>query len=465
MEAFEMKKVIISLLLILSMLLALASCDMLGKKDDPEKNVDYLVSSLNKGTNFEEIKTNTETIDVNELLAKFKEATCEVNLSGTVDGETGSAYLGLKDKVLYVSSSAEGEDSEEYYMFVEDDWTLVTVAGFDGEYYGSVDTSLKDIVDSLSALEEEETTSSPMEDIMGSTNALGMIEGLLDTVMSVELPEATAEDVEYKDGKYYLKADYIKRVLDKCIDVVFDELGGENFGLTANDILDYKAAIKGYLDYISLEVYYYIEREEITGVGMAVSIDETFAAEKIGYSDIAISFEICVDKLAVDVRIANEDDVLADISASVEYTTGKDDKLETLKADVNAEISSFSYDWDEDSYDYVETVNKVTLAIDLDANFADMAKGKGEFLTCSASYSDGVNGIDISVKADSSDKGDKISCDLTITAKEDGETQTSTLNVTVNMKAAPNMPAVPQGAVDAKDAAIEEYNNSSDWWN
>lgn len=459
-----MKKVIISLLLILSMLLALASCDMLGKKDDPEKNVDYLVSSLNKGTNFEEIKTNTETIDVNELITKIKEAAFEMTLSGTMDGETGSAYIGLKDKVLYVSSGAEGEESEDAYMFIEDDWTIVNVSAWDGEYYGSVDTSLKDIIGSLGALEGEETTAAPADDEMAS-GAMDMIGGLLDTVMSVELPEATAEDVEYKDGKYYLKSDYIKSALDKCIDVVFEELGGEDFGLTANDILDYKAAIKGYLDYINVEIYYYIDREEITGVGMAVSLDETFAAEKIGYSDIAISFEICIDKIAVDVRIANEDEVLADVSASVEFTTDKDEKLETLKVDVNAEISSFSYEWDEESYDYVETVNKVTLAIDLDANFADMSKGKGEFLTGSVSYSDGVNGTDISVKADSSDKGEKISCDLSITVKEDGETQTSTLNLTANLKSAPNMPTVPQAAIDAKDAAIEDYNNGSDWWN
>jgi len=464
MEAFEMKKVIISLLLILSMLLALASCDMLGKKDDPEKNVDYLVSSLNKGTNFEEIKTNTETIDVNELITKIKEAAFEMTLSGTMDGETGSAYIGLKDKVLYVSSGAEGEESEDAYMFIEDDWTIVNVSAWDGEYYGSVDTSLKDIIGSLGALEGEETTTAPADDEMAS-GAMDMIGGLLDAVMSVELPEAIAEDVEYKDGKYYLKSDYIKSALDKCIDVVFEELGGEDFGLTANDILDYKAAIKGYLDYINVEIYYYIDREEITGVGMAVSLDETFAAEKIGYSDIAISFEICIDKIAVDVRIANEDEVLADVSASVEFTTDKDEKLETLKVDVNAEISSFSYEWDEESYDYVETVNKVTLAIDLDANFADMSKGKGEFLTGSVSYSDGVNNTSVSVKADSSDKGEKISCDLSITVKEDGETQTSTLNLTANLKSAPNMPTVPQAAIDAKDAAIEDYNNGSDWWN
>ena len=234
--------------------------------------------------------------------------------------------------------------------------------------------------------------------------------------------------------------------------------------MTANDILDYKAAIKGYLEYINVEIYYYIECEEITGVGLAVSLDETFAAEKLGYSDIAISLEICIDKLAVDVRIANENDVLADVSATVEYTTDKDGKLETLKVDVNAEVNSPSYEWDEESYDYVETVNKVTLSIDLDANFADMSKGKGEFLTGSVSYSDGENSGSVSVKADSSDKGEKISCDLSITAKEDGETQTSTLNLTANLKSAPNMPAVPQGAIDAKDEAIEEYNNGSDWW-
>ena len=76
-----------------------------------------------------------------------------------------------------------------------------------------------------------------------------------------------------------------------------------------------------------------------------------------------------------------------------------------------------------------------------------------------------MNNTSVSVKADSSDKGEKISCDLSITVKEDGETQTSTLNLTANLKSAPNMPTVPQAAIDAKDAAIEDYNNGSDWWN
>ena len=460
-----MKKILVSILLVLSMLLAFASCDMFsGKaKDNPEKNIDYLVSSLNEGTNFEEIQTNTQTVDVKELLAEIKDAACEVNLSGTVDGETGSAYFGLKDQVVYATSGAEDGDAEEFYMFIEDDWTLVSVSAWDGEYYGSVDTSLKEMMAYINT--EEETTTAPEGDGMTSVSgALGMIQGLLDTAMSVELPEATAEDVEYKDGKYYLKADYIKSALDKCIDVVFDELGGEDFGLTSNDILDYKAAVKGYIDYINVEIYYYIVCEEITGVGMAVSVDETFAAEKIGYSDIAVSFEICIDKLAVDVRIANGDEVLADVSASVEYTTDKEDELETLKVDVDAEITSFSYDWDIETNDYIETTNKINLSVDLNANFADMADGKGEFFTASVAYSDGDNSVNVSAKASSSDKGDKLSCDLTVTAKEDGESQTSNLNITANMKDAPNMPSVPQDAIDAKDAAIEEYNNGSDWW-
>ena len=458
-----MKKILVSVLLILSMMLALASCDMLGKKDDPEKNVEYLVSSLNEGTNFEDVQANTQTIDVNELLAKIKETSCEVELSGTVDGETGSAYFGLKDMVVYASSGAEGDDPEEYYVFIEDDWTLVAVSAWDGEYYGSVETGLKDIVDSLGALEGEETTAAD-EDIGMASGAMGMIEGLLEAVMSVELPEATAEDIEYKDGKYYLKEDYIKSAIDKCIDVVFDELGGEDFGMTASDILDYKAAIKGYLDYIKVEIYYYIECEEITGVGLAVALDETFAAEKLGYSEVAVSLEICVDKLALDLRIANENDVLADVGASIEYTTDKEDKLETLKVDVNAEISSPSYEWDEESYDYVEIANKVTLSVDLDANFADMADGKGEFLTCSASYSDRENSANISVKADSAEKGKKITCDLSVAVTEDGETETSTMTISANLKSADNMPAVPQEAIDAKEQAIEDHNNGSDWW-
>lgn len=456
-----MKKVIISLLLILSLIMTFASCDMLGKKDNPEKNVDRLVSALNEGTNFEEIKTNAEAIDVNELLDQLKTAALEVNLSGTVEGETGNAYLGLKDKVLYISSAGEGEDSEESYVFIEDDWTLVSVSEWNGEYYGSVETGLKDIIESLGAIEDEETTTAPKDDEMAS-DAMSMIGGLLDAIMKAELPEASAEDVEYKDGKYYLDNDYIKSVLDKYIDVVFEELG--EMGMPQSELLDYKAAIKGYLDYITVEMYYYIDREEITGIGMSVTVDKTFASEKIGYSDIAVSFEICKNRVALDLLIANGDDVLADINAAIDFTINKNDKLETIKLDVNAKVTTTDYEWDEESFEPVETVNTVNLEVKLDANLVDLEKGNGEFLTFTLNYSDGENVADVSVKADSSDKGDKLSCEISVTAQEDGETQTSTLNLTANMKAAPNMPTVPQGAIDARDDAIEDYNNGTDWW-
>lgn len=461
-----MKKIILSVLLTLALLLSFAACDTNGKddkkKDDPEKNVDYLVSALNEGIDLEEIKTEAEGIDVNELLTKIKEASCELELSGTVEGETGNAYLGFKDMVLYIASGAEGEDPSEQYVFIEDDWTMVSVSAWDGEYSGSVDTGLKEIIDSLSALEGEETTAAPADDAV-SSDAMSLIAGLLEVVASAELPEATVEDVKYEDGKYYLAEDYIEDVLNKYIDVVFEELGKMEM-LEQSDLLDAKAAVKGYLDYISLEVYCYIECEEITGIGVAVSLDETFAAEKLGYSDVEVALELCNDRVAIDLLIANGDDVLADVNASIEYEINKDNELESLKVDVDAKICTFDYEWDEESYEYVETAKIVELAVDIDADFVDMSKGKGEFLTCKVSYTDGENGLEITANADSSEKGKKISCDLSIAMSEDGETETSTLAITANLKSADNMPKVPQGAIDARDDAIEDYNNGTDWW-
>ncbi|MBE6684411.1 MAG: hypothetical protein E7592_02020 [Ruminococcaceae bacterium] len=450
-----MKKIVVSLLLILSMLLALAACDIGGKKDDPEKNIDHLISSLNEGTNFEEIKTNTQPIDVEELLAKVKELEFEINATATMDGESEDLYAGMKDMVLY---SKTGEYGADQYVFIEDDWTMVNVYGYEGEYSGYVDVSLKEMVDMLTSLEGEETTT-PEED---TDTATAMVESILKAIMEAELPDATADDIEYKDGKYYLAEDYIKNVLDKCIDVVFDELG--ELGMPESELLDYKAAIKGYLDYINVKVYYYVELEEITGIGMSLTVDETFAAEKLEYSDIAISFEICIDKVAFDVLVANEDDVIVDASASLEFTTDKDDEIETLKLDVDAKVKSVEYNWDESTGSSVETSKLVTIKADLDFDFAAMEKGKGEFISLSLDYSDGVNGANVSVKADSSENGDKISCDATITAKGGSDTDSVAVKFDANMKSASNMPTVPQGAIDAKDAAIEEYNKGYDWW-
>ena len=64
-----MKKIVLSLLLVMSMLLALAACDMGGKKDDPEKNINYLVESINESTNLGEIQENVKPVDVEEVLA------------------------------------------------------------------------------------------------------------------------------------------------------------------------------------------------------------------------------------------------------------------------------------------------------------------------------------------------------------------------------------------------------------
>lgn len=452
MEDFKMKKIVLSLLLVMSMLLALAACDMGGKKDNPEKNINYLVESINEGATLGEIQENTQPVDVEEVLAKLKEAACELSFSGTVDGESGSAYVGFKDMVLYASSN----EGDENYIFIEDDWTLVNVVGFDGEYYGEVDASLKEMMAYLTATESAPEVT-PEDDA-----ATAMISTILAAIAEADLPDITAEDIEHKDGKYVLSENYIKTVLEKYVDVVFDELGA--LGMPSDEILDAKAVIKGYLDYIKLEIYYYIDREEVKGVGVAVSLDETFAAEKIGYSEIALSVEICTDKVAFDLKIANADDVLADVSAIAELKLGKEDKLESLKLDVDAKINVPGEKWDDEKEEFVTTVTPLVITADLDLDLVDMSKGKGEFMTCTVTYTDGDVDFTANASATSSEKGDKIAATFNFVAHEDGETQKVDLSFDLNLKGAPNMPAVPQGAVDAKDEAIASYGNEDIWY-
>ncbi len=447
-----MNKIVLSLLLVMSMLLALAACDMGGKKDDPEKNINYLVESINEGANLGDIQENTQPVDVEEVLAKLKEAACELSFSGTIDGESGSAYVGFKDMVLY----AENNEGDENYIFIEDDWTLVNVYGWDGEYYGEVNTALKEMMAYINAGENAPETA-PEDDA-----ATAMVNTIFAAITETDLPDITAADIEYKDGKYVLSENYIKSVLENYVDVVFDEIG--ELGMPTDEILDAKAVIKGYLDYIELEIYYYIDREEVKGVGVAVSLDETFAAEKIGYNEIALSLEICTDKVDFDLKIANADDVLADVSAVAELKLGEEDKLENLKLDVDAKINVPEQRWDEEKKDYVPTVTPIVITADLDLDLVDMSKGKGEFMTCTVTYSDGEDDFTATASATSSEKGDKIAATFKFTAHEDGEAQNVALSFEVNLKGAPNMPAVPQGAVDAKDEAIANYGNGDIWY-
>ena len=441
-----MKKIALSLLLVMSMLLALAACDM-GGKDNPEKNINYLVESLNEGSGLGEIQENNQSVDVEEILAVLKETALEMTFSGTIDGDSGTAYVGFKDMTLYATSN-EGDES---YVFIEDDWTVVTVYGWGGEYYGEVNTALKEMMAYINAGENASET------VPEDNAATAMVTTILDAIMEADLPDLTAEDVEYKDGKYVLSESYIKEVLNKVIDVIFDEFG--ELGMPTAEILDAKAVIKGYLDYIKLEIYYYIDREEIKGVGVAVSIDETFAAEKIGYSDIALCLEICTDKVAFDLKIANTDDVLADVSADIEFKLGKEDKLENLKLDLDVKINVPGEKWDEETEDFVSTVTPLVITADLDLDLVDMKKGNGEFMTCTVNYSDGDVDFTANANAISSEKGDKISATFNFTAHEDGDTQDIVLSFDVNLKGAPNMPAGPQGAVDAKDEAVASYGD------
>ncbi len=424
-----MKKFVVSLLLVLSMMLTLASCGVFAKKDDPEKNIDHLVASLNAGISLEDLSSNAQIVDFDESLDDLKKTVFELDGTVNYNGKTENYYLAMKDMVVYFLNA----DGEENYTFFLDDLTLVNVIDIDGEYYGYADTSFKEIMDYIKSSESGAEITIPE---YNETSELA--ERISNTLASVDLPDATTADIEYKDGKYYLTDNYVKSVLNTYIDVVLDEFGTD-LGMTASNIIDAKAVIKGYLDYINVEIYYYIDREEITGVGVSLKIDETFAAEKIGYSDISVSVEVCHDKFALTARAANEDSVLVDISASYEFVTDKKDNLEALKFDVNAKIG--------------ETIEEVTLSIDLDADFVTMKKGNGEFMTFDVNISNGGEDASLTMKATSADKGNAITVELSETTADE-----TIRSVVLNMKnnSASRMPEIPQEVIDAKDQALED---------
>ena len=446
-----MKKIFVSLLLVLSMILSLAACDVFDEKDDPEKNVDSLVSALNSGEGFNEIENKAQEIDVDELLADLKKAVFEFDITADIDGESQSAYGAFKDMVFY----NKGTTGDESYTFILDDLTVVEVSSLWGlGYYGTANTTYKDVLSYIKSAADS-------EDAIDDANlpaAASVVGEILEVVKNADIPDASEADIEYKDGRYYLSCDYIKKVINSYVDLIFNDFG-DDFGMSASEVLDAKAVVKGYLDYISAEVYFYVDRENVVGAGASIKLDETFAAEKLGYSDISLSFDTRLDNFAFAMRIANADAVLVDASVSLEATVNGD-KTEKVDLDVNAKLSIPSYSFDEDTYEMVQTVQEIALAIDMDADFVTMAKGKGEFITFDASFSSGGQSASVSGKASSSNGGDKISASFSATI--DGET----MSITANMQngSASRMPEIPQEVINAKNEALEEQQ-SLEYWN
>ncbi len=310
-----MKRVLLSITLVLSMILTLASCDMLGdalgsifgredvpaeqdnigvnngnvtkprdeeedpeEPDDPVKNVSSIVSSVNKGINLGSLveTEEIETVNVEEAVDQWRQAIKDVafsknysfnavnNADGGEETVTANGYVGVSDGVIKVTE--EGSDVYMYF-FIEDDFKIVTVAKDEYGYYTDVEDSLYEYVEQLLSMNDAE-----QEIDEDTQKAMQFIE----KICEIQLPKIEKKDVTYNedDGRYYLSDEYTEKAIHEVSKKVLEDYYEIYPEETPEDIYEgLEEGIAETLKVLNLEIWLNAKHENITGFGLSVYIN------------------------------------------------------------------------------------------------------------------------------------------------------------------------------------------------
>ena len=475
-----MKKILLAVLA-LCLVLCFAACDQIGIGPDdetkepavdvPEKNVDAIVSTLNDGIRVEDIINSEGNSDAQASVEQFKaelaKLVFETTLSAKSEDQAIEGYIGFKNNTLFLSAT----DSSDTYVFIEDDFKLVTVyPDSDGGYSGSVDDSLYSYFENLSSTVEGEDGEK--------------IQQFLDAISGMKLPEISATDIEYRDGRYYLGEEYI----DKTIDKVAGELMSEYKkvfpeSLTDDMIAETKATLQEYVDKLGAELWLNAKYEKITGFGVKITADSELSDE-IGVEKLDVMIDVDGGKTEIDAAVT-VDGQSADIKATFEVITDSEGKPEKLSASVTGSIPDNEYFYDAKIFSTVDI--KMDYRIDLTKLSAD-----GELLSfkldCiskdikayvmnpttfeyeyseekTEKYADKTNSALIDITVVSAESGKKFSGTMDYCVTEITDTANSDIDLEFVLTAtADKMPAIPGAVQEAREDAIEEYNNPSYGW-
>ena len=508
-----MKKVLVSIALVLTMLLTLTSCDALiselgegvmnilpeeigdvlqefapdvfGENDDPQANIQYIVNTINEGKNLRSFMEEQKEVNTDEFVAELKAEIAalagEVNFKANADGEKVSGYGAMKDKVIYV----DAEDAQAY-VFIEDDFNLVAVTGSkqDG-YYGEVEDSLKEMFEILESGDIEDAMEDELDD-----DELELMESL----MEITLPKASLEDVIYEDGRYYLSEEYMERtvyelseeILNRYFDVYPDEADDEIYDSIREGIADT-------LDVLDIRIWYYVVCEEFTGMGISVDAVGDLSDMGEGFEDVkqlhaVIDMNAGFSTFDIECRGEKSYEVI-DIYATVAQTFDEEDELEKCKITCSATVPFTEYVHEDGDYYYdsktIYVYGLTNVNFELDMDLANL-EGNGNVIT--AKFDSNVGNIEAyesnyydSEEIYSSEYTDKYSrynnkatFSLAVTAENDGQNLTVDLSSKTNdqfndnssrftleaeiSKTADNMPSIPRAVERARQDALKEYD-------
>ena len=334
-----MKKILVLISLILCLSMVFAACNAKDVEDDNnndtgvedrvdnvEANIAMLVKLLNTYENADQIYTQVmdmtkqeTTIDLSKVAEELKKVEFQgsTHLAAFEDGEKLEEEvdfsIAIKDNNLHFEGMADG-DQIGLDAYLTDSLQFVLAAW--ENYEGEIDIEeafaidINDIMDTYMEMMEESMSQ------------------VTETEMPIDLKEVVlggikAEDIEYKDGKYYLKKEAIYRSLmatvDSFIDAAADEgILPEGFDEQYDEI---KGMVEKVVDAVELNIYFLIKYETIEGLGMNANVVIADLAEAMG-EDPADAGDVEYIKAAFEVSINGE-------SASVEFKqAGKVNKID-----------------------------------------------------------------------------------------------------------------------------------------
>ena len=391
-----MKKILVLISLILCLSMVFTACNVKDVEDDNndtgvedrvdnvEANIAMLVKLLNTYENADQIYTQVmdmtkqeTTIDLSKVAEELKKVEFQgsTHLAAFEDGEKleeeVDLSIAIKDNNLHFEGKADG-DQIGLDAYLTDSLQFVLAAW--ENYEGEIDIEeafaidINDIMDTYMEMMEESMSQ------------------VTETEMPIDLKEVVlggikAEDIEYKDGKYYLKKDAIYNCLMATVDSFIDaaaeeEILPEGFDEQYDEI---KAQVKKVVDAVELNIYFLIKYETIEGLGMNANVVIADLAEAMGEDPedagdieyIKAAFEVSINGETASVEFKQAGKVNK-IDANIEFVTEGEKAIginATCVVDVEtvSKYTSMEGNYNEETYEYeqfevaVESVDAVKL--------------------------------------------------------------------------------------------------------
>ncbi len=278
------KKLFLSLLaLLLCMSLLFVSCDketapaettspVTEENQGEKKEVDIAAGKAAVVKLLKEDSAAEEMLDA-EAILKNLQMTVELDL--TLMDETTEIDGAMKDGLLYLNAMGE----ETYLLLQENGESLSFVKGPNGQWMLEEDSS-------------EEAV--PPEEDDGTEEMMAMLQG-------ASFENITAEDIDYVDGKFVLKNDFL---VDMLVESLIESItGGEQFDSPEMDeaIAEAKTEFENLIDTMKIKISFRVEGEEVTQMIASFEMDAS-AMQQMGSLDYGTDGHV---KMEIAVKMAD----------------------------------------------------------------------------------------------------------------------------------------------------------------